>query len=117
MDKLAKPPAPTGRPAVGFIDWLDLIGNIFNFDFYAAEPPSQKIVNCSEDHKENETENAHRDRHQNVDDRYDLEFLTAEHEHRNANQGVNKAHQDVESGGYFAGLQDGDSAQLFLHSL
>jgi hypothetical protein len=42
---------------------------------------------------------------------------TTENNHGNPDESVDEAHQDIESGHYLAGLENGDSDQLLFHSL
>jgi TATA-binding protein-associated factor Taf7 len=81
------------------VDGLDL-------DFDPAEPLGHKVVNRSKDCKEDETENGHDDRHEDVNDRHNPEMLPAEYKKGKSDESVNKAHQNVESSHDLAGLED-----------
>jgi hypothetical protein len=83
--------------------------NVLNFDFKAAQPLGQQVVKRRENDEENETENAGKYRPQKVNNSDDSELLVAEDNHRDADESVHKAHQDIEGGHHLAGLQNGDA--------
>lgn len=96
---------------------LGQLVSVLDFNFYSTEPLGQKVVNCCENDKEDEAENAHDEGHQKVNDSYDLELLVTEDNHGNPDECVDEAHQDIERGQYLAGLENGDSNQLLFHGL
>jgi hypothetical protein len=77
----------------------------------------EEIVYGGKDDKENESENAGKDRPEHINNSDDSKLVVAKDNHWNTNQGVKKAHQDVKSGHYLAGLQNGDADDLFVHSV
>ena len=89
---------------------------ILDFDFKATQPRGQQVVERGEYHKENEAERAHNNRHKKEDHPLDPEGRVAEDEQRNANQRIDKAHQEIKGGRYFAGLQDGNADYLLFHN-
>jgi hypothetical protein len=90
--------------------------NVLNLNFKSTEPLGQEIVNRGENHEKNETENTGKDRSQKINNSDDSELVAAEDNHRNADESVDEAHQNIEGGHYLAGLEDGDADQLLFHS-
>jgi hypothetical protein len=80
--------------------------NVLNFHFKSTEPLGQEVVNPSEDRKENETEYTRKDWPKKVNNADNADLFAAENDHRNADEGVEEAHQNIESSQYFARLQD-----------
>ena len=105
---------PTGA---GDGDGLGRLVNILDFNFKAAERLGQQVVNRGENHEENETENTGKYRPQQVNESDDADLVAAEDDHRNADESVNEAHQDIKGGHYLAGLENGYADQLLFHSL
>jgi hypothetical protein len=91
--------------------------NVFDFNFKSPEPLGQKVVDRGEYHEEDETENTEKDRPQKVNNSDDSELVVAEDDHWNADERVNEAHQDIESGHDLAGLENRYAAQLFFHGV
>ena len=83
--------------------------NVLNLNFKSTEPIGQEIVNRGENHEKNETENTGKDRSQKINNSDDSELVAAEDDHRNADESVDEAHQNIEGGHYLAGLEDGDA--------
>jgi hypothetical protein len=88
---------------------LGQLVHVLNFNFKSTEPIGQKVVNRRENHEEDETENTGKDRSHKVNNSDDPELVAAEDDHRNADECVDEAHQDIEGGHYLAGLEDGDA--------
>ncbi|MGH7991345.1 MAG: hypothetical protein ACREDS_14290, partial [Limisphaerales bacterium] len=80
--------------------------NIFNFNLNAAQPTRQQIVNCRENYKKDEAENAHNNWHKKVNESHYFQWRSTEDNHGNGDKTVNKAHQDIHRGHDFAGLQN-----------
>ena len=78
--------------------------NILDFNFKAAEHLGQQVVNRSENHEKDETEYPGKYRPQKVNKSDDSELVVAEDDHRNADERVDEAHQDIKGGHYLAGL-------------
>ena len=77
--------------AVGFTDWSDCI-DIPNFDLYSAEALGQNVVDGSENNEEDETKDAHKNRHHAVDDpHYSDAGGVAKDNHWDADESVDKA--------------------------
>jgi len=81
-----------------------MLVNVLDFDFNSTKPPGQDVVNRGKNHEEGEAENAGKDRPENINSPDDSEFVPAEDDHRDADERVEAAHEDIESGHYLAGL-------------
>src|SRR5579872_4388863 len=98
-----------------FTESKESLLDVLDLEFKSAERLGQKVVQRGENNKEDEADDGHHDRPKEVHESDDSNLTFAENNHRNPDERVEKTQQEIESGQDLAGLQNGNTGQLFFH--